>query len=266
MSYKQSVNKRLKRRLHVAVIVGVILVILSNAENCYAFFRATQKVRHNTISTATFAFSTENVDKPFRIQASTTKETVTVKNTGTIPLQFDVTHLSTLPECKDLLFYETDNKQTLPLSRFLPRKVESKKTDSFVIYLSHDTERRQEVVCDISFSIEAWQVNFHSNRRGFTQTAKLHYQLVYVPPEEIVEGKDSIAPAPETSDSIPTSEDMFEKELPTHSAPNEVEEIPIEQKDSATETKSDGTETIPFPTVNTESVEQGEEDSSIIVD
>ncbi len=255
-------NKRLKRRLFFAVVIGSILVILLNVENCYAYFRATQKRRNNIISTATFSFSTENINLPFKIQTNTKKETVTVKNTGTIPLQFDVTHLSTSQDCKDLLFYETDNNKTRPLSRFLPRKIESKKTHTFVIYLAQDTERSQEFVCDISFSIEAWQVNFHSNKRGFTQTAKLHYQLAYVPPKEI----DVIDPVPVISEPIPPSEEIFEKEVPTSSAPKKVEAVPIEQQspidcDTAVEKPQEA----PASGVNSEAVEPTGEESLTIV-
>lgn len=210
-------NKRAKKLILCGGLFCVVLFGLTHSSSCTAFFRSIRGIQHNSISTASLSFVVQEAFESAKILSDSNAYSLSIRNTGTIPLQYKITHIKTSPACEKHLRYKQQGESNA-LTNFLPHYLAVKKEHALTVFLSEDTT--EPLSCKVTFDLLAWQTNFSSNKRGFSQIKRISASLSYTPPVQEILPEQEPAPTPQVEPSQLPQESLNNSDLPITSPEN----------------------------------------------
>jgi len=169
----------------------ILLMLFGFAEvGVLAWYVITSRIDNNTVQAGVLDLEVEPKHIKFESDTdSTGSKTLTLRNNGTLPLQYDIEIFNTSHDCKYISAEVTSNGSyyvifDIPSStNFVPTGVLMvSKNISYVFNLKGDAPSRN-INCEINLHLIAWQSEFVSPTEGFTDKEVVKYQIVFEKPE-----------------------------------------------------------------------------------
>jgi hypothetical protein len=156
----------------------------------FALYVISSRIDNNTVQAGVLDLEVE--PKHIKFESDTDKtdsKVLTLTNSGTLPLQYDIEVFNTSHDCKYISAEVTSNGNyylifDIPSStNFVPTGVLTGSEDiSYLFNLKGDAPSRN-INCEINLHLIAWQSEFVSPTEGFTDKEVVKYQIVFKKPE-----------------------------------------------------------------------------------